>query len=170
MLLHAVDGLVAGRVDVRERRIDLELTGADRALVGVSVLRGGGRLHGAAEELRGALGLLNRLLAPDAGHGVRGGLPGTEERHRDLGELLRRAALHEQHRPRVVDAGEPAQALDGLVVDGLELLAAVADLEDGGARFPELEELGLGAFERGLRKRRRTCVEVHQSSHETNLA
>ena len=68
-------------------------------------------------------------------------------------ELLPGAALQEEHVVVVGDAEQLAHQRDGLVVDGLVLLAAVAVLHD--ATSPtraKSSELALGALEGGQRE------------------
>ena len=71
------------------------------------------------------------LLAPLAADEVVG--RGVQEVHRDGREELRRPALEEEHVVRVADAEQLLAARDRLVVDGLEFLAAMADLGDAEA-------------------------------------
>ena len=70
--------------------------------------------------------LLHRLLGPDAGMQVVGGPAGRQQVHRHHRELLRRAALHEDHLVLVRDPCQPPRRLLGLVDDLLEQLPTVA--------------------------------------------
>ena len=69
------------------------------------------------------LGLLDRLLRPDAGHQIVGRAALRQQVHRHHGELERRAALEEQHAVVVRNAGQLAAGLLRLVGDLVEHLA-----------------------------------------------
>src|SRR4029077_982345 len=102
-----------------------------------------------------------RLFAPFAAHQVIGA--SVQEVHRDEGEKLRRAALEKQHIMRIA---EPKQFLakdDRLVVDGLELLAAIAYLGDDKPLALLIQQRLRRFLERLGREHRRTGAEIEDA-------
>ena len=166
--LHAVYGLVRGDVQVGGRGIDLHLGGRRHA--GVALLLAFSDAdaldrHGGPEQRRDKLRLAERLLAPGAGDEVLGGLPLLEEVHGHLGEQRGCPTLEKQDLVARGDAEELPDEGDGLVVNPLVLLAAVAVLHHRHAAPREVEELFAGALQSGKRKGGGSGVEIDLSAH-----
>ena len=141
--LGAVDGVVGGEVQVGRPGVGLEL-----AVRGNPVeLRGFRR----SRDPDGAqlLGLLDGGLRPVAGQHVVGRHAGRPQVHGEHGELLRGAALQEQHRVVRGEAQERAQVGFGSADDVLESRGPMAHLHDRHPRAPVVEQLGAHLLQDG---------------------
>ena len=87
----------------------------------------------------------------------------VQEVHRDEREQLRRPALQEQHVVRVAEAEQLLAARDRLIDDGVEFLAAVADLGDAEALALVVEQRRGGLFEHLGRQHRGAGTEIENS-------
>jgi hypothetical protein len=105
-------------------------------------------------------GLLDGVGRPGAGVDIVGGAAVREKVQRDHAELQAGPALEENHVEAIVEAEQPAGAGDGVVEDGLELLGAVAHLQDRHAGALVVEQVLLDLFEHRQGQRRRAGVEV----------
>ncbi len=144
MPLGPEERVVARQVHVGGLGVELQLVLAGDAGVALVDL---GRRGDAG--LAHALGLLEGLLGPAAGHDVVRAPAGGEVVHRHHRELHARAALEEEHLVVGGDGEQLAGQRDRLVVHGLVRLAAVAVLHDRHARALEVDELALRALEGG---------------------
>ena len=156
--LRAVDGVVLADVDVvgvfGHRQVGAVGNVGERL-----VLAGGDGARVAVD-----LGFLEGLLRPRARddvvrHAV------LHEVHRHGSELLRRAALQEQHAVVVGDAHELAKVGFGRLDDVRERGRAVAHLHDRHAGARVVEHLGCGLLEHLLRQNRGTCRKVVHPAH-----
>ena len=154
----AVNGLVLADVDVIG--IGAEREAVDVGHVGEVLVLGTGDAAGVAVEL----GLLEGLLRPVARHDVVGNLV-LHEVHGDGRELLRGAALQEQHAVVVGDVHEVADVLLCGLDDALERGGAVRHLHHGHASALIIEHFRGGGGQHLLGEHCRTGREIVHASH-----
>ncbi len=155
----SLDGVVAGDVKIRRRRVEIVLVPPRNPGETIGLARGCDPSVG--DDLR----FLERFGGPCPGIDVIGRAAGRDEVHRDHGELGRGATLDEEHLVVVIETQEFAHEFHGAVVDDVVLLRSVRGLHDRHPRAFPIGNLGLGALEGGKREGRGTGVEVPDSVH-----
>ena len=140
--LHALDGFVRGEVGVGRVGVELEFARFRHAVV-VARLAVEGDLHGPL-----GLGLVGGLFRPRAGDDIVGRLARVpQEAHGDHAELQQGPALQEEDAVVGGNAQQRAKIGFGLVQNLLELLRAVADLQDRDAGARQGQQVALGLFQ-----------------------
>ena len=152
----AAHRVVAGDVQVGGGLVDAGRSdGGDAA---EAVGRSGGKHLDGGKGLRIIDGQLRKIAGLGVQAGPGGRTPGQVERQG--GELHARAAVHEENAVVGGDGGQFAQQRLGLVLDRLELLAAVADLDDRGAHTAVVEELVANPLHNRQRQHGRPGTEI----------
>jgi hypothetical protein len=139
--LGAEDRVVGRVVDVGGAGVERQLAWR-RDPREVLCFRRRGNLDGAD-----ALGFLDRLLRPGAGHDVICGAAGRQQVHRHHRELQARAALEEEHVIVLRDSRQRANIGLATLDHVVERFRAVADLEDRHADAGQREKVALRLLE-----------------------
>jgi len=117
------------------------------------------RFLGVAEFLRFG----QSLFRPGAGGHIGGFFAGRQKIHRNHRKLEAGATLQEQYFVVLRNRQQLFQQSDRVVVDRFVFLAAMAHFQQGHARATEIQQIGLGFFQRGQWQGRRAGIEIVRS-------